>query len=66
MTYKEALQSGYTNGDLMWQRKYVSRKVNAENQPVLVAGGSRSGQLYVELPAWNSTNYSFRQYLKKN
>lgn len=65
MTYKEALKNGYKNGDTKLHRGYLSRKINIDNQEVKVAGGSRRGQLYVELPCYISTQYTYRQYLVK-
>lgn len=63
MTYAQALENGYRDGDLMYFQGYVSRRVNQGEQPVMIAGGTRKGELYVELPNWRSTNFSFRQYL---
>lgn len=65
MTYKEALASGYKNGDVVLQRGYVSRKADVGEQEVLFAKGTRSGQAYVLLPNRKSTQYCFRQYLIK-
>lgn len=65
MTYAEAKAQGYKDAGQTWFRGYVSRRVNPDNQPVKVAGGSRKGELYVELPSWESTTYSIRQYLAK-
>lgn len=65
MTYWEALNSGYRVSCIKWQRKYVSRKVDIMDQPVKFAGGSRKGQPYIELPSWQSTQYSLRAYLEK-
>lgn len=62
MTYKEAKAKGYKDGRTAYQRGYVSRKINIENQPVLKSG---RGELYVLLPNWNSTQYCIRQYLTK-
>lgn len=63
MTLQEALNMGYSLGDIKYQRGYVSRKVNINNQPVLAAQGTRNNEKYVLVPAWNTTNYCFRQYL---
>jgi hypothetical protein len=60
MTYKEALEQGYTDGETKWFRGYVSRRINPDDQPVKTA---RGGHKYVELPSWRSTQYSIRQYL---
>ena len=62
MTYKEAKTKGYKDGRTAYQRGYVSRKINIDNQPVLESG---RGELYVLLPNWNSTQYCIRQYLTK-
>lgn len=66
MTYKEAREAGYIDGDMKYTAGYISRKTNIDNQPVKVAGGSRKGQLYILVPCWHSTTYCFRLYLKKN
>lgn len=64
MTYDEALARGYTPGDTKRSRRYTSRRVDPTKQPVLVAGGRRCGELYVELPNRDSTLYgTIRQYL---
>ena len=65
MTYKDAIRKGYRNADSRFHRGYVSRKIDPEKQEVKAAGGSRKGQLYVELPSWKSTRYFIRQYLTK-
>lgn len=65
MTYKEAKAQGYVIVYRAWQRGYVSRKVNMDDQPVLVAGGKRRGMLYVVGPSWVSTVYCMRYYLAK-
>ena len=65
MTYADALAQGYTPGDTTLSRGYTSRGVDTAAQPVLVAGGSRRGQAYVELPNPDSTMYgTIRQYLR--
>ena len=63
MTYLQALQSGYRNADQQYQRGYVSRKVDVDTQWVYTAGGSRKGDKYVLLPAWNTTQFCIRQYI---
>lgn len=65
MTYDEAINNGYKNGEQRFFMGYVSRKANIANQEVKIAAGSRKGEMYVELPYWNSTKYSIRQYLVK-
>lgn len=64
-TLREALDMGYRISDMMYQRGYISRKVNMDEQPVKVAGGIRRGQLYVDAPCETSTQYSFRYYLAR-
>ena len=63
LSYKQAIKNGWQIADERSQRKYVSRKVNLENQPVLAAGGHRKGEFYVEVPSWQSSRYSIRRYL---
>lgn len=43
MTYGEAKANGWKEADTKYGRGYVSRKVDVDQQPVLVAGGSRKG-----------------------
>lgn len=64
-TLADAIKAGYSIADSKYQRGYVSRKVDQFEQPLQVAGGSRKGQLYVLLPAYNTTNYCRRVYLVK-
>lgn len=63
MTYKEAIEQGYRNGDCMYTIGYISRKTDILQQPVQIAGGRRKGQLYVEIPARQTSRYHIRQYL---
>lgn len=63
MTYKEAIEQGYRDGDCMYTIGYISRKTDILKQPVKMAGGRRKGQLYVDIPAWQTTKYHIRQYL---
>lgn len=65
MTYLEAIKSGYCEGDTKYQRGYISRKTDINNQIVRVAGGSRHGDLYVIAPCYHSTQYVVRVYLRK-
>ena len=62
MTYKDAKKQGYKNGRQAYQRGYVSRKIDINNQPVLTSG---KGELYVLFPCWTSTQYCIRQYIYK-
>lgn len=65
ITYKEVrLGDNYYTLRLTWQKKYISRKTDLDEQHVLIVPyGPRKGDLYVELPSWNSTWYSNRRYL---
>lgn len=62
MTYSEAKNRGYKDSRQSYQRGYVSRRVNPDNQLVLISG---RGEMYVLLPCWTSTQYCIRQYLYK-
>lgn len=64
LTYGQVLTMGYRDADSRYQRGYISRRVDADSQPVHVAGGNRRGALYVLLPAANSSQYCIRQYLR--
>ena len=63
MTFQEALASGWTLSGSAWARGYVSRKIDVMKQPLHMAGSTRLGQFYVDLPAEKSTRYHVRQYL---
>lgn len=67
MTYGEAKAAGYRVSEIRLSRRgyYVSRNVIIDNQPVLTAGGYRRGELYVEIPSFHSTMYSYRYYLEE-
>ena len=66
VTVADYLAAGWVEGEATRQRGYVSRKsFSSADQVVRVAGGSRKGQLYYIAPAWDSTTYSYRQYLYK-
>lgn len=60
MTYKEALEQGYTNAEQKYEQGYVSRKSNLLDHVVQV---SARGRLYVSLANPKSTRYCIRQYL---
>lgn len=64
-TLKEAVDNGYVIAEKTHARGYISRRLKPENQPVKIAGGSRKGQLFVELPSFDSTTYHYRCYLTK-
>lgn len=64
INFQEALASGWTIAGSSWSRGYISRKVDPMKQPLHMAGGTRLGLFYVELPADHSTRYHVRQYLK--
>ena len=66
MTVKELKEKGYVNTDIKYQRGYVSRKnYNPDIQTVYTAGGKRKGDKYYLVPCYNSTQYCYRQYIKK-
>jgi len=60
MNYKEALEAGYKRTRSAYQRGYISRKTNIDEQPVL---STKRGDLYVILPCYSSSQYSIRQYI---
>lgn len=64
-TLSEALQAGYTLADTTLQRGYISTRQAAQDAPVHVAGGNRRGQFYVLLHNPSSTQYRYRQYLRR-
>ena len=58
--------SVYEKADIKLQRGYVSRKPKDDLlREVYVASGSRKGQYYILVPNYQSTQYCYRQYLKK-
>lgn len=65
MKYCTALRMGYVDGATAYSRGYRPRNDCISTLPVKRAGkrGPRAGQLYVELPCYNSTRYHIRQYL---
>lgn len=65
LTFSQALAAGYKKLDHAYFFGYVSRKVDTGTQPVNVAGGTRKGLFFVELPCWQSTAYSLRLYLAR-
>lgn len=65
-TLKDALENGYIITEWKYQGGYVSRKVDGLQQPVLIAGARRKGQMYVLLPAYNTTRFCYRAYLGKD
>lgn len=64
INFQEALASGWTLAGSSWSRGYISRKIDPMKQPLHMAGGTRLGLFYVELPADHSTRFHVRQYLK--
>jgi len=60
MTYKEALEQGYTKAEQKHEQGYVSRKSNPDAHTVQV---SARGRFYVSLANPKSTRYCIRQYL---
>lgn len=65
LTYKQAIENGWKILDEKLQRKYVSRKLNLDDQPILQVTGNahRSGEYYVEVPSQSNGYYSTRRYL---
>lgn len=66
MTYRDAIRAGYRPCGTSLQRGYVSRRANPDDQEVIVAGGTRHGQLYVLLNNPRSNQYCIRQYLRRD
>jgi hypothetical protein len=64
LTYRDVINKGWTVSDTSKTRKYISRKIDPYNQPVMIAAGRRKNQYYVEIPYWSSTRYSMRVYLR--
>lgn len=64
MNLQEALAAGWVLAGSSWSRGYISRKVDPMKQPLHMAGGTRLGLFYVDLPAPKATRYHVRQYLK--
>lgn len=66
MTVADAFALGYRPYDQKYQRGYVSRVTwNESDAEVLTAGGNRKGELYFLAPAWETSNYCYRVYLRK-
>lgn len=64
-TYGEALRAGWVRTSTALERGYISRKINAADQELWIAGGNSNGLVYVRLPNWRSTQYGIiRQYLR--
>lgn len=64
MNLQDALAAGWTLVGSAWARGYVSRKADPMKQPLHMAGGTRLGLFYVDLPAEKSSRYHVRQYLR--
>ena len=60
LTYREALEQGYTNAEQKYEQGYVSRKSNPANHVVQI---SARGRFFVSLANPKSTRYCIRQYL---
>lgn len=60
LTYKEALEEGYTNAEQKYEQGYISRKSNPDNHVVQI---SARGRFFVSLANPTSTRYCIRQYL---
>ena len=61
-TYRDMIAAGYHEGRTTYQRGYVSRRADINDQPV---HETRRGELYVLAPCWTSTRYCYRVYLVK-
>ncbi len=64
-TYGEAIANGYITADHQYSRGYISRKTDINNQPIKIAGGKRKGDIYIDIPSYDSTRYHYRTYLKR-
>lgn len=65
MLVKSDLMSlGYYVDDTKWAQGYISRNVDSALTRVKVGSGRRKGQLYVDVPSWESTQYHIREYLR--
>lgn len=64
-TYGEAIASGYITADRKYSRGYISRKTDINNQPIKIAAGKRKGDIYINIPSYDSTRYHYRLYLKR-
>ena len=64
-TFEDFRNQGYVYGDIVWQRGYVSRKLetNATRPVYAVTRGIRKGQLFIVIPSYISTRYCKRIYL---
>lgn len=58
--YSDAIILGFTTKRISRARGYVSRKIEKCHLPVMV---SKRGELYVDVPAYDSTRYCLRIYL---
>lgn len=67
LTYKQAIENGWKILDEKLQRKYVSRKLNLDDQPILKVAGTahRGGEYYVEVPSQSNGQYSIRRYMQE-
>lgn len=61
-TLKDALELGYTNGDVRWHRGYVSRKSDLMALPVYMSDDGKN-KLYMLLPTWSSTSRCVKMHL---
>ena len=60
LTYREAIEEGYTNAEQKYEQGYISRKSNPDNHVVQI---SARGRFFVSLANPKSTRYCIRQYL---
>ena len=61
-TYREMIANGYHAARTSYQRGYVSRRTDINDQQV---HETRRGELYVLAPCWVSTQYCYRVYLTR-
>lgn len=68
-TLQELLDAGFKMTDCHLSRGYIRRNkgedIRQRKFQLKVAGGRRSGQVYIELPNYTSTQYHYRQYLTR-
>lgn len=64
-SWRDARALGYKVTYTALQRGYVSRRIDVDDQPIMIAGGHRRGRLYYLAPSWQSTQYCRRVYIDK-
>lgn len=61
-TLKDALELGYTNGDVSWHKGYISRTTDLMSQPVHRSNDGKN-MLYVLLPTWSCNSHCIKMNL---